>query len=147
MVYGLWLLIVTFFKMPIIVWKGTKTQLEALAEQEEFDMETTGSPCMTWIAFSGKAFISILNLIIVAVAVLSGIYNLFGGIFGPIGFATGLGRMIIYPILGYLGAVVVTWALSYWFELILLGINVANDIRALRQESMPKPNPTETSDE
>ena len=138
MVYGLWLLIITFFKMPVIVWKGTKTQLEALAEQEEFDIEATGSPCMTWIAFSGKAFISVLNLIIIVVAVVSGIYNLFDGIFGGIGFATGLGRMIIYPVLGYLATVVVTWALSYWFELIMLGINVANDIRALREESISK---------
>ena len=147
MVYGLWLLIVTFFKMPIIVWKGTKTQLEALAEQDEFDIEATGSPCMTWIAFSGKAFISILNLIIVAVAIIGGIYNLFSGIFGPIGFATGLGRMIIYPILGYLGAVVVTWALSYWFELIMLGINVANDIQALRKDYVTTPKSADTSND
>jgi hypothetical protein len=136
MVYGLWLLIITFFRMPIIVWKGTRAQLEALAEKDEFDMEATGSPCMTWIAFSGKAFISVLNFLIMAVAVLAGVYNLFGGFFGSVGFFTGWGRLILYPIVGYLATVAVTWALSYWIELITLGINLANDISALRDETV-----------
>jgi hypothetical protein len=136
MIYGLWLLIITFFKMPIIVWKGTRTQLEALAEEEDFDMESTGSPCMTWIAFSGKAFISVLNFLIMAFAVLAAIYNLLSGMFGSVGFFTGWGRLILYPIVGYLATVAVTWALSYWIELITLGINLANDITALREEAV-----------
>ena len=133
MIYGLWLLIISFFQMPIIVWKDTRVQLEALAEKDPMDLMATASPCITWTAFAGKAFITMLNVIIMLIAVLGGVFNLFSGLFGPVGFATGVGRLIYYPILGYLIAVVATWMLGYLFELVMLAVNVANDIQQIRE--------------
>jgi hypothetical protein len=133
MVYGLWLLIISFFRMPIVIWNGTRTQLETLAKEDQFNLDTTASPCMTWIAYSGKPFITVLNVIIFAVGVASGIYNLYCGIIGSITLSTGVILLIAYPIAGYLGAVLMTWILGYWIELLMLGISVANDINALRK--------------
>jgi len=133
MVYGLWLLIISFLGMPIVVWKGTRAQLETLARQDQFNLEKTASPCMTWIAFAGKPLITVLNVIIFAIGTVSGIYNLYCGIIGSIKLSTGIALVIVYPIAGYLGAVIITWVLGYWFELLMLGISVANDINALRK--------------
>jgi hypothetical protein len=135
--YGLWLLIISFLGMPIVVWKGTRAQLETLARQDQFNLEKTASPCMTWIAFAGKPLITILNVLIIAIGTASGIYNLYCGIIGSIKLSTGIILVIVYPIAGYLGAVIITWVLGYWFELLMLGISVANDINALKKSDIP----------
>ena len=145
MVYGLWLIIISFFQMPWKIWKGTRAQLELLAEKDNFDLEATSSPCLTWVAFAGKASISVINVIIMVVAIVSGVLNLFGGFFGSVGFFTGIFRIIWYPILGYLVVVMVTWVLGYWNELLMLAINVANDLRSLRVHTVPDETPIKSS--
>ena len=145
MVYGLWLMIISFFQMPWKIWKGTRAQLELLAEKDHFDLEATSSPCLTWVAFAGKASISVINVIIMIIAIVCGVLNLFGGFFGDVGFFTGIFRIIWYPILGYLVVVMVTWVLGYWNELLMLAINVANDLRSLRVHTVPDETPIESS--
>ncbi len=131
--------------MPWTIWKSTRAQLELLAEKDHFDLDATSSPCLTWVAFAGKASISVINVIIMVVAIVSGVLNLFGGFFGSVGFFTGIFRIIWYPILGYLVVVMVTWVLGYWNELLMLAINVANDLRSLRVHTVPDETPIESS--
>lgn len=126
---GFFILLVSFFVMPLKTLRLTVQQLRAIGSRGALDVESTDVPHLTWLKTAGNLIASIVGVICVVSGIGMGLASL-----GDFRYSAGsaIGGLIGYPIAGVLLAIVADWLIMFWLELMQLWVNIANDIKQMR---------------
>lgn len=120
---GFFILIVSFFSMPIKTIKRTFALLREVGSKGALDIGGTAVPHLTWLVVASNL---VASLVVVGLI----LYGLFSGISGlsrnP---ASALGTMVG----GFFFAVIADWLVMFFIETLSLWVKIANDIRVIRE--------------
>jgi len=121
---GFFILLASFFVMPLKTLRLTVQQLRAIGSRGALDVESTDVPHLSWLKTAGNLIASIVVVICVVSGIGKGLATLWDG--------SAIGGLIGYPIAGLLFAIVADWLIMFWLELMQLWVNIANDIKHMR---------------
>lgn len=129
---GFFILLLSFFTMPLKTLKMTIQQLKELGEKGSLDVKETEIPHLTWLGIAGNFVASLVIVLIVVSGVVTGLwslrhldYEVEKAFFG----------LIIYPIGGVFFAILANWAIMLWLEILLLLVYISNDIKKIANKS------------
>jgi hypothetical protein len=125
---GFFLLIVSFFTMPIKTLKITVAQLREIGGKGKLDIETTEIPHLTWLGVAGNFVASICIVLFIVAGIIRGL----NAIFDP-GYSTSESILWLFlnPIGGVFSAIIIDWLIMFWLEILTLWVGIANDIKKL----------------
>lgn len=126
---GFFILLVSFFMMPIKTLRLTVQQLRAIGSRGALDVESTDIPHLSWLKTAGNVVASVVVVVCVVSGIIMGLTSL-GDLRDSAGRA--IGGLIGYPIGFVLLAIVADWLIMFWLELMQLWVNIANDIKHMR---------------
>lgn len=127
-VKGFFILIASFFMMPVKTLKLTAQQLRELGGKGSLDTDATEIPHLTWLGVAGHFFASFVVVLIIIVGVAKGLLSLKAF---EDSAKEAIGGLILSPILGVIAAIAANWLIMIWLELLLLLVNIANDIKKI----------------
>ena len=127
---GFFILLASFFVMPLKTLRLTVQQLRAIGSRGALDVDSTDVPHLSWLKTAGNLIASTVVVVLVISGVIQGLFSLrdFGHSAG-----SAIGGLIGYPIAAILSAVVADWLIMFWLELMQLWVNIANDIKHMRR--------------
>lgn len=129
---GFFILIVSFFTMPIKTLKITLAQLREIGSKGKLDVESTEIPHLTWLGVAGHFLASIAIILIITASILMGLGSLLDL---KDSFFKAILGLIFKPIGGVFLAIIADWIIMFSLELILLWVGIANDIRKMAYKS------------
>jgi len=136
-VKGFFLLLASFFMMPLKTLRLTVYQLRELGRKGSLEVEATGIPHLTWLGIAGYLFVSIAVILIFVIGVIMGLSAFFARIkYSP---AEALGMLLLGPIGGVFLAVIADWLIMISLEILGLWTGIANNIRAIEQKIKERP--------
>jgi len=126
-VKGFFILIGSWFTMPLKTMKLTAAQLREIGSKGAFDISTE-LPHLNWVRIAGGVLACFAVFVVVIYCLIQAIRSL-----GQMDFSVqdALLDFVKYLILGGLGAVVADWAVMYLVELISLWVGMANNIKKM----------------
>lgn len=125
---GFFILIGSFFTMPIKTLKLTAQELREVGRRGRLDIGRTNIPHLTWLEIAGHLVISITIIGIVAAGVVMGLASLAALKYSAKAALSGL---ILSPVVGILAAIAADWLMAVSLELLGLLTGIANDIRRM----------------
>jgi zinc-ribbon domain len=133
---GFFILVGSYFTMPLKTLRLTQSQLREIGAKGSFDI-SADLPHLNWLRVAGGVLAStavfgmLLWGVVKAIGALSNSneFESFGGGGGSVGDR--LFHALLYLIVGGLGAVVVDWFVMYLVELISIWVGIANNIKKM----------------
>jgi hypothetical protein len=123
---GFFILVVSFFTMPVKTLKITATELREIGNRGALDVKTTNIPHLTWLVAASHVLASIVIVLIILWGVVKGLMSLKDLEYDAKGALLGL---VGYPLGGVLGAAVADWLIMIFIETLMLWVNIANDTK------------------
>lgn len=127
-VKGFFLLLLSFFTMPINTLKITAILLKEIGNEGKFDIRATEIPHLTWLSIAGRFLASIIVVSIFTIGVLKGLMSL-RHLHQSVGDA--IGGLLVSIIGGVFFAIIANWVIMISLELLLLWVGIANDIKRI----------------
>jgi len=127
-ILGFFLLLASFFTMPLKTMQITAVQLREIGGKGKLDVESTEIPHLTWLGIAGHLIASIAVILIVVIGVIKGISSL-----THLRYSAGdaIGGLLVNTIGGLFLAIIADWLIMISLELLLLWVGIANDIKRI----------------
>lgn len=127
-IFGFFLLLASFFTMPLKTLQITALQLREIGGKGKLDIKATEIPHLTWLGIAGHLLASIVVILIVAIGLIKGLASL-----KHLKYSAGdaLGGLIVNTIGGVFLAIIADWVIMISLELLLLWVGIANDIKKI----------------
>jgi predicted nucleic acid-binding Zn ribbon protein len=127
-IMGFFLLLASFFTMPIKTLKITVIQLREIGSKGKLDTEATEIPHLTWLGIAGHLLASITVILIVIIGVFRGFASLE---YLRYSVSDALGGLLVNIIGGVFLAIIADWLIMIVLELLLLWVGIANGIKKM----------------
>ncbi|MEW5804967.1 MAG: zinc ribbon domain-containing protein [bacterium] len=127
-IMGFFLLLASFFTMPLKTLKITAVQLREIGGKGKLKVEATEVPHLTWLGVAGHLLASIAVILIVVIGVIRGLSSLKHLKYSA---SDAIGGLLINSIGGAFIAIFADWVIMISLELLLLWVSIANDIKKI----------------
>jgi hypothetical protein len=127
-VKGFFVLVVSFFTMPLKTLRLTVHQLREVGAAGTLGLGTTRLPHLTWLRVAGNFILSVIILVILLIGLYQGVMSL-----KQLKYSTtaAIGGFVWKPIAALFVAVIADWIIGFVLELLGILEEIANDVRAI----------------
>lgn len=125
---GFFVLVVSFFTMPIKTLKITVQELRDIGCKGSLDIETTDVPHLTWLMAASHILASTVIVVIIIGGLGKALMSLQAIQYSVQGALT---ECFAYLVGGLLGATAADWGVMLTFEVLGLAVTVANGIKKI----------------
>jgi len=127
-IMGFFLLLASFFTMPLKTLQLTALQLREIGGKGKLDIAATEIPHLTWLGVAGHLLASMAVILILVIGVFKGVSSLTHLKYSA---GTAIGGLFLYTIGGIFLAIIADWLIMIFLELLLLWVGIANDIKKI----------------
>lgn len=129
---GFFVLIVSFFTMPLKTLRLTVHQLREVGAAGTLGLGATTLPHLSWLRVAGNFVVSVVIVGVLLFGLYQGVMSL-----GQLKYSatSAIGGLVGYPLLALLGAVAVDWVIGFGLELLGIMVVISNDVRTIANRS------------
>jgi hypothetical protein len=127
-VKGLFVLVVSFFTMPLKTLRLTVHQLREVGAAGTLGLGTTRLPHLTWLRVAGNFILSVIIVVILLIGLYQGVMSLKQLKYSA---TAAIGGFVWKPIAALFVAVLADWIIGFVLELLGILEEIANDVRAI----------------